>query len=513
MRDARERMQNHSSDVRRGRQTAFLTGPMNLSRRECLVALALTALSGCKSAAPASVPDPSPTPAPPPSKGGGGEAPLTRFSPEDFGAAGDGTTNDTLAFIRMSAAVNLAGGGTVVLSPKTYLVGAHVADPTLAYAYGPTKIMEFDGCTQPLQILGNGARLKCQDGLRFGTFDSQTGLPTKHSLPYYGTGELASPYIAMISVMNCKAGVYIEKLELDGNLSGLSIGGPYGDTGWQIPCYGIRLINNGEKEQILGVHTHHHPVDGLLIDGSAGRAAWSAIEELTSDYNGRQGCSIIGGQNYSFTSCKFSHTGKAGLASAPGAGLDIEPESSPVRNLKFSGCEFINNSGAGLVADSGDSAAASFTDCRFVGTTSFAAWPNKPQFTFNSCQFVGSICNTFGSQDPALAAQFLNCSFLDDPKLSPTGEVYHDDYPIADLSDHSNVLFDGCTFKLTNGNVLPWSINAIYKDVIMSQASPKQAYPRGTYIGTSQIDGNVDLNGSRILGQLTLNGKRVPPTG
>jgi len=485
---------------------------MKLSRRECLLALTLAALSGCKAASATRSPGPADNP-PPPGKSGGSEKALTRFTPEQFGAVGDGNTNDTQAFIDMTEAVNAAGGGTVILRAATYIVGAHVPDPASAYAYAPTTIMEFNGCTQPLAILGNGARLRCADGLRFGTFDPLTGAATQHPLPYYGTGELASPYVAMVSVKNCSSGVTIQDLELDGNLAGLIIGGPYGDVGWQIPCYGLRLINNTNKEQVVRVHAHHHPVDGLIIDGAPGRQTWSVIQEVNSEYNGRQACSIIGGQNYSFEDCKFNHSGKGGIASAPGAGLDIEAESSPVRNLNFSACEFVNNNGAGMVADSGDSAGASFTKCRFVGTTSWAAWPRKPQFRFDTCQFVGSICNTFGSQDPALAARFFNCSFCDDPKLSPTGEVYSDSYPIADLSDYVNVLFDGCRFTLTNGEVLPWSINAIYKDVTMAQASAKQAYPRGTYLGTSRIDGNVDLNGSSILGQLTVNGALVARTG
>jgi hypothetical protein len=478
------------------------------------VALTLTALSGCRSAGAAPAARPVTSDPPPTGKGGGAtQAPLKYFTPEDFGAAGDGRTNDTQAFVRMTAAVNATGGGTINLRKTSYIVGAHVPDPALAYAFGPAVIMEFDSCTEPLAILGNGARLKCADGLKFGTFDALTRAPTKHPLPYYGTGELASPYVAMLSVKNCSSAVSIEDLELDGNLAGLTIGGPYGDAGWQIPCYGLRLMNNKDKERVVRVHTHHHPVDGLLIDGEAEHGTWSVVEQLNSEYNGRQGCSIIGGQNYSFEDCKFNHSGKDRIAGAPGAGVDIEAESGFVRNLKFSACEFINNTGAGLVADSGDSAGASFTNCRFVGTTSWAAWPNKPQFSFADCQFVGSICNIFGNQDPALAAQFMNCSFCDDPKLSPTGEVYCDSYPIADLSDRANALFDTCTFMLTNGEVLPWSINAIYKDVIMSQTSEKQAYPRGTYLGTSRIDGNVDLNGSRILGQLSVNGKLVPTTG
>jgi hypothetical protein len=73
-------------------------------------------------------------------------------------------------------------------------------------------------------------------------------------------------------------------------------------------------------------------------------------------------------------------------------------------------------------------------------------------------------------------------------------------------------LFDGCSFHLTNDHVLPWTMYVIYKDVIMSQTASKQAYPRGTYLGTSRIDGNVDLTGSKIGGDVTVNGTALPRT-
>jgi hypothetical protein len=442
---------------------------------------------------------------------GTGMAALQTFAPEDFGAAGDGVTNDSAAFERMANAVTGAGGGKVILRKTTYIVGGHVADPTLLYAFAPAPIMRFIGCAGSLTIVGNGARLRCADGLRFGTFDRTTGLPTHHPMPYYGTGELAAPYSAMVHIENCTGKVIIENIELDGNLANLRIGGQYGDQGWQIPAYGLRLINNAGAEHVAGVFTHHHAVDGLLIDGAAERTTSSVIENVTSEYNARQGCSLIGGRNYSFENCKFNHTGKAGMASAPGAGFDVEAETSPIRDITFVGCEFANNSGPGMGADSGDSENVTFSTCRFVGTTMWAAWPRKPRFRFYSCEFVGSICNTYGDPDPERAVQFHNCAFRDDPALSPTGQVYTT-YPIADLSDFQNVLFKGCNFQLTHEARLPWSTGAIYSGTRMSQVTSKQAYPRGTYRDVNRIDGNVDLYGSRIVGSLTVNGQVVALT-
>jgi hypothetical protein len=121
--------------------------------------------------------------------------------------------------------------------------------------------------------------------------------------------------------------------------------------------------------------------------------------------------------------------------------------------------------------------------------------------------------HAFGDDDPQRATQFLNCDFLDDPALSPTGQVYGPLQPIADLYVSQNVLFDACRFNLTAQCVLPWTLNVIFNNCVMSQTQAKQAYPRGTFTGTNVINGNVDLYGSRILGDLMVNGQLLARTG
>jgi hypothetical protein len=144
-------------------------------------------------------------------------------------------------------------------------------------------------------------------------------------------------------------------------------------------------------------------------------------------------------------------------------------------------------------------------------------WPNKPRFRFENCTFVGAIVHAFGDADPARAARFTACSFLDDPALSPTGEVYggeNPSRPIADLPGNPNVLFDRCKFLLTHRSVLPWTVNVvIFKDCVMSQRAPAESYPRGTFVGRNVINGNVVLYSARIRGELILNGKLIPPNG
>jgi hypothetical protein len=473
-----------------------MTGPMHVPRREFLLGGASAGLlsTACWPAASDMV------------------------TPEAFGAKGDGRTNDTDAFAAMSAHVSARGGGIVVLRPVTYIVGKHVPSSTVInqpFAYLPATIMHFAGCTGAVTVQGNGATLRCQSGLRYGTFDPATGRRTDRHTPNYKREERASPYVAMIRAETCSGPVTISDIELDGNLQRLVIGGKYGNAGWQIPGYGIQLLDNSGPERLSRINSHHHAHDGLYIKGSSQRAASSVIADVTCDYNGRQGCSITGGRNYAFERCRFRHTGKVVFRSAPGAGLDIEPQKSLVRNISFTACDFSDNAGPGLLAPAGNSEGISCEGCTFVGTTSWAAWPKKPRVRFSNCTFVGAIVHAYGDPDPARAAQFHACTFRDDPKLSPTGQVFTGkgrNPAIANLPRSENVLFSRCHFALTHDGVLPFSTRLVrFSDCEMSQASPRRSRPRGTYLGTSRVNGNADLGGSVISGTVILNGLTLPP--
>jgi hypothetical protein len=317
----------------------------------------------------------------------------------------------------------------------------------------------------------------------------------------------------MIDARNCSGLIDIRDLELDGNLQRLKIGGRSSNAGWQIPGAGIRLFGNHGPLRLTNIRSHHQPLDGLTIWDANDRIGGGVITDVICENNGRQGCTITSGRNYTFVRCRFAHTGRGGLASPPCAGLDIEAEGRGViRNLRFSACEFTDNVGAGLVADSGDSADMSFDDCRFVGTTNWCAWPAKPGMRFSGCAFVGALVHAFGDPDPRRAARFERCEFLDDPSLSPTGKVYLGGsilHPVVNLPSGQNVRFDHCRFRLTDEGGLPYTGDAIYSDCQMSQARSVRSHPRGTYLGTNTLTGNIDLSGSTIRGEIILNGHVV----
>lgn len=435
------------------------------------------------------------------------------FTPEAFGARGDGRTNDTAAFRRMADAVNLAGGGRIVLRPTRYLVGEQ--RPGLLgerYAFAPSPILQLKGCTRPVVIEGNGATLRCAPGLRYGTFDRVTGRRIDLPMPNTTPGPLATPYDYMVLIERCSGSVSVADLELDGSVQSLRIGGQWGDTGWQIAAVGLFMTDNTGAETVRNVHSHHHAQDGMMLRSgpyTPGNPLRS-FTDVRCELNGRQGCSLIGGGGYTFNGCRFAETGMVQLASAPGAGFDIEAEGAPIRNIRFADCEFTGNFGCGLVADSGDSADIRFDACRFVGTANWSAWPRKPFTRFTRCSFVGPIVQCWGDDDPARATQFHRCTFRDTAALPLQGRPQVSPGPIANLSEGRNVLFSGCNFTVTHGWALPWSLQSIYENCTMKQIKGDQGYPRGTYRGSSTIDGNVDLASSRLIGTVTINGVRRP---
>jgi len=370
----------------------------------------------------------------------------------DFGADPTGGKNSTTAFQAAAAAINAARGGTLVIAAGTYIVGAQrfAAAPHKGYAYQAEPILSIAQCTSPVVIEGNGAILKLANGLKFGSFDPVTGARyDPPSLPFTKS-DYSAPACrgGMVELSGNKGPVTVRNLELDGNISNLLLGGVFGDKGRQLPASAIWVYGNS-KVEIVNVHTHHHALDGIMI-GYRGLTAASpeyphTLLGVVSEYNARQGLSWVGGTRFTAKKCKFNHTGKAVFASAPGAGVDIEAEDSVCRNGTFEDCEFADNTGVGMVAESGDGADVSFRNCTFWGVTSWAIWPRKPGIAFHNCKIIGPSVNPYASPDAAKATQFLGCLFTDEQLYR--GAIYGKGKPssmLINMTSAQNVLFDSC---------------------------------------------------------------------
>jgi hypothetical protein len=133
------------------------------------------------------------------------------------------------------------------------------------------------------------------------------------------------------------------------------------------------------------------------------------------------------------------------VSSGPGAGVDIEAEESVCRDGLFVHCQFWNNAGCGMVADSGDGGYTRFAHCSFWGTTSWSVWCVKPGLSFDECVFNGSAVHTKGSPDSVLATRFRRCRFEDKSPLPGKG-VYNGGFLMNTDVGGENVTFDECVF-------------------------------------------------------------------
>jgi hypothetical protein len=350
-------------------------------------------------------------------------------TPEQFGAKGDGVSNDTAAFAAMTDRVNRAGGGTVVLRRTTYLVGQQRPDPKKGYIFGPMPIMDFTGCRGALVVRGNGARLRCADGLRFGTFDPQTSAPTKHAQPYYKPGELAAPYLSMLKVEDCWGPVHISDIEFDGNVDRMRFGGPWGNSGWQIGCSGLRLKNNHGPITVANVNAHHHPQDGGAGNGPGqlGVPEHVTLENCRFSSNGRNGFSLVGGIGWTFRQCLFEKSarnmpfGGPFGGSKPRSGIDFEAEGGRyVADIHLIDCSASDDVGPGCLHP-GDSHVSNvlWEGGRIVGTTNESYYGGGNQgIRFNNTLFLGALIRLS-------TETFDHCTFSDELRRSPTGQLFN----------------------------------------------------------------------------------------
>lgn len=391
---------------------------------------------------------------------------IARVTPELYGAVGYPLSlDDAPALHAMGVAISLLGRGVVDFYPgRTYIVGGgqvlSAGHQGAGYAFPPIYgyVIDINGCTGPVVINGNGAIIKCAASVKYGSF-LDNGTP---QTPTYPGGGLATPYYAMIRINDCSGSVSISGFELDGNIANATIGGEY-QGGRQIAYTGLTLTDNTGGIIVEAIHSHHHGEDGGGGNGLGDPDSFEnvSIRNCWFHNNGRQGFSLTAGIGWEFDSCRFNGTGKDLGAtmtySAPGAGVDLEPEAGRhVHDILFRNCEFVDNAGPGCLAPEDASANGGryrFENCKFVGTTSWSHWLNHPYIELHNCVQVGAATRSHPDADPARAIKFYSCLFTDDPALSPTG-VVNNAGTVATWFDYgfgvTNISYDRCTFQRTS---------------------------------------------------------------
>jgi hypothetical protein len=397
----------------------------------------------------------------------GAQATLHKDLKKDFGATGDGRTDDQAAFQKAAAFFNQraqtpAGAGRAVLRiPKgVYRVG-HPSPGDLG------DLLHLTGCRN-LTIAGDDSattEIRYADSLRYGTFDPATHQfyePPTAFFADWGWGVRGGTAIVLQGCDNME----VSNLAINGNSAHLDVGGHWGDTGIQLAFDGL-FVTGSRRVRVRRLAVHHFGRDGIQV---LNRLATSVddpaqedilLENSRFDYNGRQGLSITGANGLRAINCSFSHTGRVvipalsrPLYSNPGAGVDVEPEGGYVANVRFDRCRLVDNAGQALVSDRYGAGAPNVKNIVVAnsllwGVTNWSAWVRQTGFLFENCRIYGAFVT--GSYAPGYPTRFVGCTFEDRP--------YHGQPAYGQFLMYSNqearaMRFTNCRFVGTHNYLL-----------------------------------------------------------
>jgi hypothetical protein len=390
---------------------------------------------------------------------------------QDFGARGDGKTNDQAAFAKAAAFFNQraetpAGAGPAVLAiPKgVYLVGQQDA------AGNTPDVLRLVNCRN-LTIAGADSattEVRYIAGLRYGAFDPKTQRPYEAPTAMFTDPNYAARGGTCVVLQGCD-NIAVSGLNLNGNSPKLLIGGHWGDTGIQLPFDGI-FVSDSRRVSLRRLALHHFGRDGIQVLNHLAKSLDDPqregilLENSTCTYNGRQGLSLTGVNGFRAVNCNFSHTGRAvvaatgkALSSNPGAGIDLEPQDGFVANVSLENCRFVDNTGVGLVADRPDvkrpatTKTITVTGSLLWSTSTWSAWVSQTGFIFKNCRLYGSFVHGCQAATNAEATRFVGCTFEDRP--------YHGKPAFGSFTMHSDAYarrmsFTDCRFIGTHNYLI-----------------------------------------------------------
>lgn len=218
---------------------------------------------------------------------------------KDYGAKGDGSTDDTTAIQSALNASKTKGIPYVCFPSGTYKVSATSTDNNFYTALN----------------LYSGQHL---------IFDQTTLQLTANSYDFY----------AIINIHN------ISNVELSGNLTIIgdreSHTGTTGESG-----HGIRIVNS-HNVHVSDVDIRYTWGDGVCVGGNGTMAEISqnvTIERVQTYKCSRNGLSIIEAQDVVVRDCDFSYTDRTN----PQYGIDIEPNLGTATNILIENVRMLNN--------------------------------------------------------------------------------------------------------------------------------------------------------------------------
>lgn len=287
---------------------------------------------------------------------------------KDYGAKGDGVTDDTAAF---NAAIAAGAGGTVYVPPSlnAYMINA-----------------DYDG--------GQSVRLNTPN-TRINMAPGATLKAITNSLAHYA--------VIRIDAANC----VVDGGNIIGDLDTHT--GAAGEQG-----FGVEIYKTADNFVISNIKISKCWGDGVFVgsDSTDPRVAQNGtISRVYSTANRRQGCSVLGAGNLSISYSTFSYTGGAN-GTAPMAGLAFEPNADGQYTITatVTDCFFLNNGGTGTYINSnGCPVTVNYNNCYSRNNAGSGF-----NFAKNNCNITLNGCNS--NSDASLGGS--NASFYSDTTFS-----------------------------------------------------------------------------------------------
>lgn len=428
---------------------------------------------------------------------------------KDFGAKADGITNDQAAFKAAADFFNKrVGCGKLIIPYGLYKVGRQEIDTPKSFMKG-VDVLQIVGVSNFIiegipNKTGQYPVLKFDNGLYFGSFYADK---EKFRVPKCKPGKqnfdlkVAAAIGAGISI-NYSTGVKIKNIELDGNMDNFIMGGAWGDIDRQLFHVGI-FTNQGRDIELSNINVHHFALDGLENAG----ANKLRFENVTSSYNARQGFSWVDGDSLVAINCKFTHTGRVKIHSAPGAGIDIEPERKrDISYARFTNCEIGYNRGCGLLMAVAANTVRDmrFDSCTFIGMYNWSAWVPGIDIHFTDCKFYGNVVHTVPNAQVKTVkdiTSFKRCYFSDIYNGVITKKPGGYFFPL----NNEKIILDSCVVKIYNRGFLWHSSGCGPTDSLTSEVK------NTTFYAANENEWQVAITGIKITNSklFAVPGKRA----
>lgn len=464
----------------------------------------------------------------------------------DFGAIGDGFTDDSKAFKRASDWINANWSSSsaikITMPSRTYKVGHQVKKGEIwnygtgsvnntSQSYLGIKVFDLVGASNVI-IEGNGSQIVYQNGLMYGGYRTDTESPcTAHgscnSCPNWNDVATVGSFV-YLDQCSC---VSVSGFWVEGRYNMCQRQGMVGEcSSIQLEYDGI-LIAGGADIEISNVICTNFGRDGLMTYYKGSDVTNLTLNNFISSGNGRNGYSLCSGVNVTANNCDFILSGNikegAIYAGNPQAGLDIEPDQGGIAsNCSFTNCKMSGNSSYAFTTNNYYPSNITLDSCLFSSLTNWALWPSgMVNSKIKNSTVLGKVTHVRGNN--ASDHLLLENNFFTDwfgnwatPVLTTWAQSSQGPTNLLDLPNSDNTLytFRGNTVDLhhsklivTNGNNVAadrvWennTFNMSSADLLDNTNGYPSAYDVGNYGLLGQFK-NCTLTGNQFIDTSPVN--------